>query len=123
VTNPNYVIVLSGKLTEKIDVSSGIKDNGLILINSEKDSSYFSFIKEKCRVLAFDVNSISLRYKLGSAYMPMVNVPILGVFARITDLLQLDSLIKALPRFITVSLKKNEDALIESYNQASLICA
>jgi len=123
VVTPDYVVVLSGKLAETIDVASGIKQNGIIIINSEKENSYFSFLNESgCKIITVNINKIALKHKLGSAFMPIVNVPILGAFARITNLLKLDSLIACLPKFLGSYVEGNEQALKEAYEQTSLTC-
>ena len=117
IVNPDYVIVMSGKLAETVDVSSGIKESGIIIINSEHDASHYSF-EERCKVVCFDVNSIALKYGLGTKIMPIINVPILGVFAKITGAVSLDSLKKAAPKFVPVKVEKNIEALEEAYSIA-----
>ncbi len=117
VISPDYVVVMSGKLADTVDVSSGIKENGLILINSELNSDYYSF-EEKCKIVCFDVSSIALKYGLGTKIMPIINVPILGVFSKITNSISLESLKKATPKFVSVGVDKNIEALEEAYNLA-----
>ncbi len=117
VINPDYVIVMSGKLADTVDVSSGIKENGLILINSELDADHYTF-EERCRVVCFDVNKIALKYGLGTKIMPIINVPILGVFSKLTGLVSIDALKRATPKFVPVKAEKNIEALEEAYNLA-----
>ena len=105
VVNPDYVIILSSKLAEIIDVAAGLKDNGVIFINGDKSKA--SQLIDKFRVIAFDVTPIALENRLGSIYMPIVNVPILGVFSKYTGKPSLDSLVKAVPKFIPVNVDKN----------------
>ncbi|MDY6820846.1 MAG: hypothetical protein SVN78_04405, partial [Deferribacterota bacterium] len=61
---------------------------------------------------------VALKNNLGTTYMPIVNVPILGVFAKYTGLVKLDSLVKSLPRFVPFSLENNILALKEAYRLA-----
>lgn len=117
IINPDHVIVMSGKLAETVDVSSGIKEDGIVLINSEQDASHYRF-EERCKVVCFDVSSIALKYGLGSKIMPIINVPVLGVFAKITGTVSLDSLKKAAPKFVPVKVEKNIEALEEAYSIA-----
>jgi len=117
VISPDYVIVMSGKLADTVDVSSGIKENGLILINSELSADSYTF-EEKCRVVCFDVNRIALKYGLGTKIMPIINVPILGVFSKLTGLVSLEALKRATPKFVPIRVEKNVEALEEAYNLA-----
>jgi 2-oxoacid:acceptor oxidoreductase gamma subunit (pyruvate/2-ketoisovalerate family) len=115
IQSPDYIIVMAGKLAETVDVSLGVKKDGLIIINSDKSPDYYDF-EEKVKVLTFNVNKIALNYKLGTQTMPIINAPILGLFAGLTDLVALDSLKKAVTKFIPVKIEENQKALEESYN-------
>ena len=117
IVSPDYAIVMSGKLAETVDVTSGIKENGIIIINSDKPPEEYSF-EEKCIVKTFDVNNIALKYKLGTPTMPIINAPILGVFAKITNTLSIESLKKAIPKFVPVKVEENIKALEEAYELA-----
>ena len=115
VVSPHHVIVLSSRLADTVDVTSGIKNGGTVLINSLKPASSYKFSGTPCRVFTLNINEIALKYSLGTKIMPMVNAPVLGAFARITDLLSVDSLLKALPHFIPANVDRNKKALHESY--------
>ncbi len=117
IVTPDYVIVMAGKLAETVDVTSGIKKNGIIIINSDKSPDYYSF-EEECIVKTFDVNKIALKYKLGTPIMPIINAPILGVFAKISKTLTLDSLKQAIPKYVPVKIEENLNALEEAYDLA-----
>ncbi|MEF8824499.1 MAG: 2-oxoacid:acceptor oxidoreductase family protein [Desulfohalobiaceae bacterium] len=118
VTRPSHVLVLSGKLAESVDVTSGLEEQGLLLINSHKPEEYYRFLENGHTIRIVDITGIALRHGLGSESMPMVNVPILGAFARISDLLDLQSLEGALPRFVPAKLEANRAALREAWETA-----
>jgi 2-oxoacid:acceptor oxidoreductase gamma subunit (pyruvate/2-ketoisovalerate family) len=118
ITRPSHVLVLSGKLAETVDVTSGLQEGGLLLINSHKPAEYFRFLGDGPTLRCVDITSIALRHGLGSRSMPMVNAPILGAFARISGLLELDSLERALPAFIPANLEGNRTALREAWEAA-----
>jgi len=119
IVNPDFVIVMAGKLAETVDVTSGIKEGGLVIINSEKPSDYYSF-EENCRTVTYDVNAIALKHKLGTPTMPIINAPILGIFAKLTGTVSIESLRKAIPKFVPVKIQQNIDALQEAYETASM---
>lgn len=116
VINPDYVLVLSSKLAEIVDVTSGLKDNGIVFINS--DDNNISQKIGNAKVISSNVTAIALENRLGSIYMPIVNVPILGVFSRCTGQPSLDSLIKAILRFIPVNVDRNIKAIKSAYEQS-----
>ena len=115
VLNPDYVIILSSKLAEIIDVTAGLKENGIVFINS--DDSNISQKLGEAKVVSSNVTAIALENRLGSIYMPIVNVPILGVFSRCTGKPSLNSLIKAIPRFIPANVDRNIKAIESAYEQ------
>ncbi len=115
IQSPDYVIVMAGKLAETIDVSLGIKKDGIIIINCDKSPDFYHF-EEKVKILTFDVNKLALEYKLGTKTMPIINAPILGIFAGITELVSISSLKKAVEKFIPVKIESNQKALLDAYN-------
>lgn len=88
VYEPNYVVVLDDGLTEVVDVFSGIKDGGKIIINTTNDLK----IKEGVEVQKIDATGISLEI-LG---VPIVNTVMLGAFAGVTGEVSLESLVKVI---------------------------
>lgn len=118
VVNPDYVIVMAAKLVETVEIGAGIKKGGLILINSEHPASSYSRLSKDCRVMTTNANEIAHGHHLGSTTMPLVNAPILGAFAKVSGLVSLDTLIKALPHFIPAKHEENQQALEEAYRLA-----
>ncbi|MFO8031778.1 MAG: 2-oxoacid:acceptor oxidoreductase family protein [Desulfohalobiaceae bacterium] len=123
VQSPNHVLVLSPKLAETVDVASGLQPEGILLINSHLESEQYAHLKQNCRVLAMNISQIALEHGLGSRNMPLVNAPILGAFAAISQAVSLDALHKALPKFIPARVQANAKALQEAFQQAQTIKA
>lgn len=118
VIRPDHVLVLSGKLAETVHVSSGVRPDGFILINTDKDPGDYTSIEENCRVITVNVGAIASRHGLGTRIIPMVNVPILGAYAGISRAVSLQSLSKALPHFLTANPEGNQKAMEEAFEQA-----
>lgn len=118
VVRPDHVLVFSPRLAETVDVSSGVRPDGFVLINTDKPPGHYSSIGEDCRVFTVNVGGIAARHGLGTRTMPMVNVPILGAYAGISRTPGLPSLIKALPRFVPTNPEGNQKALEEAFEQA-----
>jgi pyruvate ferredoxin oxidoreductase gamma subunit len=85
VYNPDYVVVLDEGLVDAVDVFSGLKDGGVVVVNTAGDLS-----SEDFEVHTIDATGIALEI-LGR---PIVNTVMLGAFAGATGLVSIDSLIK-----------------------------
>ena len=114
---PDYVVVLDPKLPELVDVASGIKPSGMILVNSEKDGGDFHFNSE-ARTVTIDVTSIALKHGLGTRTAPIVNTSVLGAFARISGEVGLEALLTAVREFAPVKREENAMAAEEAYKEA-----
>ncbi len=83
VYNPDYVVVLDGTLLEAVDVLSGLKKGGKVVINA-KDN-----VDLGVKSYSIDATGIALEV-LG---VPIVNTVMLGAFAKVTGEVTLDSII------------------------------
>ncbi|OPY27931.1 MAG: Pyruvate synthase subunit PorC [Methanobacterium sp. PtaU1.Bin242] len=88
VYNPDYVIVLDDTLLEAVDVLSGLKEDGKVIINAKDDVN----LTKDVETYTIDATGIALEI-LG---VPIVNTVMLGAFAGATDLVSLDSIIKVI---------------------------
>ena len=110
VYNPYVSIVLDSSLLEVVDVTKGIKDKGLVIVNSNKDRKELGIDAEHYCVYTFDATGTALRiFK-----KPIVNTLVLGAFSAITNIVTLDSLKKA----IDESFSKKEKQIAELNKQA-----
>ena len=103
VYTPDYVIVLDSTLIDIIDVTSGLKRNGIIIINTDKKPSDFNI---SFKVATIDATSIALDNKLVSKMAPIVNTSILGAFAKVSGIISLESIILAIKES---DISKKED--------------
>lgn len=85
VYNPDYVVVLDEGLVDVVDAFSGLKEDGVVVLNTAG-----TFTSEKAEVHTIDATGIALE-NLGR---PIVNTVMLGAFAGVTGLVSIDSLIK-----------------------------
>jgi pyruvate ferredoxin oxidoreductase gamma subunit len=86
VYNPDYVIVLDETLLEAVDVLSGLKEGGKVVINSENDVN----LGKNVESFNIDATGIALDV-LG---VPIVNTVMLGAFAGVTGVVTVDSIEK-----------------------------
>jgi 2-oxoacid:acceptor oxidoreductase gamma subunit (pyruvate/2-ketoisovalerate family) len=113
---PDHIIVLDPTLIEAIDVTSGLKSNGWMLINSGHLPDAFDSFKN-FQVATVDATSIALRNSLGSRTNPIVNTAILGAFSKITGLVGIDSIALAIREEVPIKKGENTKAAREAYEE------
>ncbi len=86
VYNPDYVIVLDETLLEAVDVLSGLKEEGKVIINSKENVD----LGKNVESYNIDATGIALEI-LG---VPIVNTVMLGAFAGVTGVVTVDSIVK-----------------------------
>jgi len=114
VYEPDVVVVLDPTLLSVVDVCAGLKKGGAVIVNTKKRKGELGLKAD--RVFTVDATNIALKH-LGR---PIVNTAMLGAFARITGLVPLDALKRAIQhRFKGDLAEKNIKAIEECYNSIS----
>jgi 2-oxoacid:acceptor oxidoreductase gamma subunit (pyruvate/2-ketoisovalerate family) len=114
---PDHVVVMDPTLMEAVDVTEGLKDGGWVIINSEKPPEYFQ-LPNRFKIRAFDANSLALKYGLGSKAAPIVNMPMLAAFAKITGFVGLKALLEAVREESPIKKDENVQAAEEAFEKA-----
>jgi 2-oxoacid:acceptor oxidoreductase gamma subunit (pyruvate/2-ketoisovalerate family) len=91
--NPDYVIVLDPYIYKVVDVTEGLKKNGILVMNTTKKPEEIGL--KDWQVATVDATGIALELNLLVAGLPVVNTSILGAFAKATDEVKLQSVLKA----------------------------
>ncbi|MBU2519807.1 MAG: 2-oxoacid:acceptor oxidoreductase family protein, partial [Nanoarchaeota archaeon] len=108
VQNPDYVIVLDPSLLGLPEVTEGLKTETKIMINGEKRD-----LNVTNEVHFFDASSLALNL-IGKE---IVNTAMLGVFSKVSNLVSLDSIKKAIEDNFPDKLAESNKKLVEeSYN-------
>ena len=92
--NPDYIIVLDPHLYKLVDVSEGLKKDGIIVMNTTQKPEETKI--EDSRIATVDATGIAIKLNLLVAGLPVVNTSILGAFAKATDEVKLESVLKAI---------------------------
>ena len=111
---PDHIIVLDPTLLLSIDVTSGLKQGGCVLINSEEDPSYFG-LSDRYRVATVDANKIAIEKGLGSRTAPIINTAILGALSKMTGIVSLEAIQKAILEGAPVKKGQNAEAAKLAY--------
>ena len=116
VQNPDFVVVLDAQLikTGSAQVDLGLKPGGLILINSNESPEAFQFSSEY-EVVTFDATAIALKHGLGNKQTPVINTTMTGAFAKLTGLVGIEALMKAVMEEVPSKQEGNAEAAKEAY--------
>lgn len=106
---PDYIIVQDSTLIKDVNVFSGVKKGGIVIVNTEKAPDFK--VPEGVKLITIDATSIALKV-LG---LPITNTSLMGAFAAATGEIKFDALKNALTRRFP---KELADKNIEAARQA-----
>jgi 2-oxoacid:acceptor oxidoreductase gamma subunit (pyruvate/2-ketoisovalerate family) len=113
---PDHIVILDPTLIGAVDVTSGLKPKGWILINSGQLPDAFRHLKP-FQTATVDATSIALRNGLGSRTNPIVSTAILGAFSKVTGLVKIDSIVLAIREEVPGKKGENAQAAREAYQE------
>lgn len=92
IVNPDVVIILEPSLIETVNVTEGLKPNGIILVNTSQapDQVKKQFNFNNYQVYTIDATGISTT----ELKRPMPNTPMLGALTKVIGMIELDGLLK-----------------------------
>lgn len=102
---PDHVVVLDPTLIENIDVTEGLKEGGVVIINSDREPEDFRRLGPFL-LATVDANRIAMNHQLGTPTAPIVNTAILGAYARATGTVGIEAVTEA----VKESVPSNQDA-------------
>ena len=114
ITKPDELIVLDPTLVEAVNVTTGLRDKGIILINSTRRPEDYKDLMAQFTVATVDANTIARHHGLGSKTQPIVNTAILGAFAAYTGLVRLESVCEAIAEQVPYQTEANVAAAQEA---------
>jgi 2-oxoacid:acceptor oxidoreductase gamma subunit (pyruvate/2-ketoisovalerate family) len=114
ITAPDDLIVLDPTLVEAVDVTTGLKPGGTILINSPRNPESYTNLIDRFQVATVDASAIATRHGIGSKTQPIVNTAIVGAFAAYTGLVGLESVCAAIEEEVSRYTAANIEAAREA---------
>lgn len=83
---PDYVVVVDDTLLESVDVTSGLKETGAIVINTTKDGEYLKKVLKgyQGKIYTIDARTVSME-TLGK-YFP--NTPMLAAIVKVSGIMK-----------------------------------
>ncbi len=114
---PDVLVVLDPSLIGAVPLTEGLKPNGKIIINTERQPHEFSFPGTvNPQIFTVDCSSIASKHGLGSKAAPIVNTPILGAVSRATGLVSIESIKEAIQEKIPLKKEENAQAAQETHD-------
>jgi pyruvate ferredoxin oxidoreductase gamma subunit len=111
---PDYVVVQDPTLMETVDVLAGLKPDGTVLINTERDPKELG-LQTEARVVAIPATSIALE-ELGR---PIMNTAIMGAFSGASKAISFDAIERSIRHRFSDDLgEKNVRAARRAYELA-----
>jgi pyruvate ferredoxin oxidoreductase gamma subunit len=108
---PDYVIVQDATLLETVNVANGIKDDGVIIVNTTEKPESLK-INTNAKVMTADATKVAMDI-IGR---PIVNTVLLGAFAGATEEIKVESIQHAIKaRFPGKIGEKNAEAIQKAY--------
>jgi len=117
VTEPDIVLVLDSGLLRVVNVTSGLKANGMLVVNTPKEPE--EIIKEfslGCSLATVDATKIA-REQLG---VPIVNTAMIGALLKATEVVKLESLLEPLRERFGRLAERNISAMQRAYQSAEV---
>jgi pyruvate ferredoxin oxidoreductase gamma subunit len=116
ITNPDAVIVLDASLIEIARVTSGLKDGGILVINTSKSVDSYSELSKKWRVAVIDANTIA-REELG---VTIVNTTMLGALIKAMGIIDIESMTEPVNHRFGKIAAKNLNAMKRAFEETRI---
>lgn len=111
---PDIVAVLDPGLLRIVDITSGLKEKGKIIVNSRKSPDQLkSEFGYGWPVAAVNATRIA-RETIG---LPITNTAMIGVLLRVTEAVRMDSLVEQLRERFGARAAGNAEAMERAYNE------
>lgn len=115
IAEPDVVIVGDPSIMDSVDVCAGLKQNGIVIVNSTKKPGELGLAAK--RVFTVDATEVALRH-----FGKMIfNTVMLGAFCKVTDIVKLESIKRAIresfaKKFPESVITANINAIQEVYD-------
>jgi pyruvate ferredoxin oxidoreductase gamma subunit len=111
---PDIVVVLDPTLLHAVDVTSGLKENGKIIINSRKlPADLKSEFGYKWPVAAVNATKIAGE----TIGLPITNTAMIGALLKITEAVKIDSMVEQLQERFGKRAEGNIEAMKRAYKE------
>jgi pyruvate ferredoxin oxidoreductase gamma subunit len=115
VVNPDYILMFDISLLEIPRIKASIKEGVNLIINSSNPIDT-SDLPNKIKVFIVDATGICIKHNFMHASGPILNIPMLGAFGKITGFYNLETMRKVIKKeFGESRLEKNMSVAKDAY--------
>jgi pyruvate ferredoxin oxidoreductase gamma subunit len=114
IDHPDVVVVLDPGLLRTTPVTDGLKAGGLLLVNSRRPPTEVD-APASIRRASVDATKIARAHGLGAPTAPIVNTAVLGALAKVTGVVSLEAVKRAIGQFVPRQPEENRAASEDGY--------
>ena len=116
VTNPDYMFIFDPSLLDIPRILETIKSGVTLLINTKNPIDTCEF-PEDIKIFIVDATGICINLDFMHSSGPILNIPMLGAFGKLSNFYNLDTMKKVIyGEFGEVKGKKNFEVAVEAFN-------
>jgi len=121
--NPDYVVVLDPTVMETVNVVSGLKKKGMLIVNYPKGSEDLK-VEIKADELGIKVTTINAtKMAMEVLGRPITNTTMVGAFGGATGIISLETLLDVINEWFKGELaEKNAKLVEEAYRYMKEVC-
>lgn len=110
--HPHLIIIFDESLLEQVPVFEGLKENGAVLVNTEKSPA--AFAGRANQIYTVPATRISLELGLGSKSLPIINAAMIGAVMRIFQA-ELDMALPVLRQSVPIKPDANAESASRAF--------
>lgn len=114
IKNPDHVIVLDPAIARYLPVTDGLRHGGTALMNASSADALAS-LEGDWRLAWVDATEIAARHGIGTKSAPIVNTAIVGAFAAVTGVIELEEVAGAIRTVLPKKAEENVEAAREAF--------
>jgi len=108
ITNPDFVVILDPTLISTVDVTSGLSDDGAIIVNTEKTAGEMrAQLNFKGKVFVVNASKIAVE-SFGKA---IPNTPMMGALVKVTNFLEIEGVLADTRRKLEKKFSKKPEII------------
>jgi len=117
IREPDVVVVLDTGMMDVVNVMEGLREDGIVLLNTPRKPSE---VDMPCRVATVDATTIAINNKIMVGGIPVVNTPMVGALAKILEGVKIDAVKEAIMERFGRHGEANASAAEQAYNEVML---
>ncbi len=111
---PDVVVVIDPGLLRVVDVTAGLKENSMIVVNSRKSPEQLkSDFGYRWPIASVNASKIARE----TIKLPITNTAMIGAFLKVTEVVKMDSLVEQLQERFGGRAEANAEAMRRAYNE------